>query len=886
MTHKTLLFLASFALITQTLFADDQPAAMPHQTMQAVPFTQVKIAADAPIWAQRLETNREISIPHNFAWCEKTGRFTNFAKAAGLQEGDFQGIYFNDSDVYKLLEGTAYCLQLHPDAELQKKADAVIDWIAAAQQPNGYINSYYQLREPDKKWTNTRVMHELYCGGHMAEAAVAYAQATGQTKLLDVTEKFMDHIMTVFGPEEGKRVEVPGHEEIELALVKLYQYTGKKKYFDLAEFFIDARGKQLKRTDTLQGPYSQDHKPVRQQAEPVGHAVRAMYLFAGMADVAAYTGDEDLKYALETLWNDVVNKKLYITGGVGARHEGEAFGDAFELPNKSAYCETCAGIGLAFWAHRMNLMTGEAKYADVVERALYNNILGGIGSDGKSFFYVNPLESTGHHHRQPFFDCACCPTNVVRFLPSLPGYVYAVTDVEPLIGDLDDLEEDAAEEADEEADEEEDAADEFGWMSINKTLPQKKEVYVNLFIPGTTTVDLGDSKVDVTIKTDYPWDGSIHITCRPHGEKEGITDEDIQNYLERMNKSSKEEDPLKTFTLRVRIPGWHVERGGGFSSYESDGGGGGSCGDGFFSRPEEESGAWYVSENMHARKSITIRLEMATVRMIANPHVTADRGRVAIQRGPLVYCFEQCDNEVPVDKIVLARDPEFKETFEKDLLGGVMVIKCKNADGRELTAVPYFAWDSREPGKMAVWVRQEGLTRNPYVGNTAWTDEETGEPILYRRLTDDMLTGDDSHLTFTETLTPSASFCSDKDSLEAMFGETAPKNSCDHSIPRMTFWPHKGSAEWVAVERDKRFKVSKCGVYWFDDTGRGECRIPESATLSYRAGDQWKPLDFQVGTAADTLNTVEFPEIETTGLRLNVQLKEGVSTGILQWKME
>jgi DUF1680 family protein len=572
---------------------------VPQQQFRAVPFTAVQF--DDAFWSPRLKTNREISIPHNYKWCEDTGRFTNFAKAAKLHEGNFQGIFYNDSDVYKLLEGTAYCLADHPDKALEKRADDVIAWIAAAQQPNGYLNSYYTLREPDKKWTNTHSMHELYCAGHLAEAAIAYKQATGKNTLLNVTEKFMDHVIDTFGFEQGKKVEVPGHEEIELALVKLYQLTSKQKYLDLAKFFIDVRGDAKVRTDKLFGTHQQDHMPVREQSEIVGHAVRAMYLYAGVADIAAYSGDKELIAATDRLWDDVVNKKMYITGGIGARHEGEAFGNAFELPNRSAYAETCAAIGLAFWAHRMNLLHGKAEYADVVERALYNGVLSGIGLDGKSFFYVNPLESAGNHHRQPFYSTACCPTNVVRFVPSLPGYQYVVKD---------------------------------------------NTVYVNQYIAGTATLLLQDGEVTITQKTNYPWDGKVElsITNKPHEGSKG------------------------EFKVTLRDPGWNRKRGSG--EYAST-----------------LTGTW----DDHPGESI-VKVEektpMEPKRMIANPKVVANQGRVAIQRGPLVYCFEQCDNEVSVLNIRLARDPEFKEEFRKDLLGGVMVLKCKNADGRELTAIP------------------------------------------------------------------------------------------------------------------------------------------------------------------------------------------------------
>lgn len=777
------------------------------RAFQAVPFTSVHF--NDSFWAPRLKTNREISIPHNYTWCEDTGRFTNFAKAAKLMDGKFQGIYFNDSDVYKLLEGTAYSLADHPAPELKKRADSVIDWIAAAQQPNGYLNSYYELAEPDKKWTNTRVRHELYCAGHLTEAAVAYFQATGDRKLLDVTEKFIAHIMDTFGRESGKKVEVPGHEEIELALVKLYQLTKNPKYLDLATFFIDVRGDQTVRTDTLQGPYSQDHKPVRQQEEIVGHAVRAMYLFAGVADVAGYTADKGLIKAMDTLWNDVVNKKMYITGGIGARHQGEAFGDAFELPNNSAYCETCAAIGLVFWAHRLNLMHGDPKFADVVERCIYNGVLSGIGKDGKSFFYVNPLASVGTHHRQPFYPCACCPTNVVRFVPSLPGYQYGT--------------------------------DENG-------------IIVNQYIAGDTVIEHPKfGEVQITMTTNYPWDGQWTMEV----------------------VAAKNANELQ---VRTRIPAK------GYSVVKPT-----TVGTSFVG-----TAAVLDFSNVGTDATFTGNLPMKVVRMVANPHVEADRGRVAIMRGPLVYCFEQCDNDVAVDRIILAKEPEFRYQFKPNFFGagdigdGIGVITCKNVDGRTLTAVPYFAWDTRSPGKMAVWVRQDGLTQKPDVNDTTWNT--AGEPILYRELDPSMFipAGEmgDEPLPLVERIQPSASFCANRDTIEALLAGSEPTNSNDHTIPRLTFWPHKGTAEWVEYSFDTPETLDSVSVYWFDDEPRGGgCRVPKSWNLQYRQGDKWVPVKTTdtFGTAKDGWQTVSFDKVTTDGLRMEIQLQTGFSGGILGW---
>jgi DUF1680 family protein len=603
-----------------------------HQTFRAVPFTDVHF--DDNFWSPRVKTNREISIPHNYQWCESTGRISNFAKAAKLVDGEFKGIYFNDSDVYKVLEGTAYSLADHPDPELEKQADDVIAKIAAAQQPNGYLNTYFILEPKDQnnKWTKYQ-MHELYCAGHLFEGAVAYKQVTGKDALLNVAEKFADHIIDVFITQKTSTFEVPGCEVIELALVKLYQQTGKEKYLTLSKHFIDVRGDQSKRRDKLQGIYSQDHQPIREQSEIVGHAVRAAYLYSGATDIAALTNDKSLIDAMERLWDNTVNKKMYITGGIGSRHEGESFGDNYELPNKTAYGETCAAISLVFWAHRMNLMTGDAKYADVIERVIYNGMLPGVGLDGTLFLYVNPLEadkiqSTVHdvvknnnHHRQPFFETACCPTNIIRFLPSLPGYVYAT---------------------------------------------EGNTIIVNQFVAGKATVKLPDDEVEITQETYYPWDGKVELT---------------------LNKPA---------TLKVR------------------------------------NGDKY--DTFTGQTKVVIDRKLEAKRMIANPQVVADRGRVAIQRGPVVYCFEECDNEVPVTSIRLAHNPQFMEEFRKDLLGGIVVLKCKNADGRELTAVPYYAWDNREMGAMTVWVRQQGLSESKPV--------ETGT-ALYKELKPEMLCSDE-----------------------------------------------------------------------------------------------------------------------------------------------
>ncbi len=396
--------------------------------IQTVPFTSVKI--EDQFWKNRQETSKAVTIPYCFQKCEQTGRIGNFAKAGGLMEGDFEGIYFNDSDLYKVIEGAAYSLQNHPDPQLEKYVDGIIDTIAAAQWDDGYLYTYYSLpkHQPEKRWSNIEYHHELYCAGHFYEVAVAYYRATGKRKILDMAVKNADLIDSVFGP--NKKHAAPGHEEIEIGLIKLYQVTGEKRYLKLAKFFLDERGASDR--DKLFGVYLQDDKPVTEQSEAVGHAVRAGYLYSAMADVAAITGDKKYIEAIDRIWQDVVDKKIYITGGIGSERKYEGFGKAYDLPNLTAYNETCAAIANVLWNYRMFLLHGDAKYLDVLERSLYNNVIAGVSLGGDRFFYPNPLACDGRfkfNHgsliRSPWFSTSCCPVNIARTIPSISGYIYA-----------------------------------------------------------------------------------------------------------------------------------------------------------------------------------------------------------------------------------------------------------------------------------------------------------------------------------------------------------------------------------------------------------------------------------------------------------------------------
>ena len=599
--------------------------AQSQQGWQGVPFTQVKIHDE--LWKQRLEVCKQVTLRTCLDKCESTGRISNFAKAAGLMEGEFEGIYFNDSDVYKVLEGAAYLLMADRDPELEAEIDRIIGLIAAAQEPDGYLTTYYTLEAPDQKWTDME-KHEMYNGGHLIEAAVAYHAATGKRTLLDVACKLADHYDSLFGP--GKRHWVEGHEEIELALIKLYHATGEERYWKLALWLLEERGHghghgAIWDREEWGPAYCQDDVPVRDIEKVTGHAVRAMYLYTAMADVVLASGDRTYEDALRKVWGHTVERNMYITGGIGPSRHNEGFTHDYDLPNESAYCETCASIAMVFWNHRMSLLFGEAKYADVVERAMYNGALAGISLSGDRFFYVNPLASQGDHHRTEWFDTSCCPTNLVRFLPSVGGYNYAVNEEGPVMLQ---------------------------------------------FVAGTADLTLKDgSRILMKTITRYPWDGHVHVEVEPAREAE--------------------------FAVRLRLPGWC--RGAKLSI------------NGENVAPADwtiDRGFLVLSRRWKPGDTIDYVMEMPVQQVHARPEVEADRGRVAVQRGPLVYCLEQADNpELVYDEFAVRPGISFG-LEQRDELGGIVALT--GIDGqRQYRFVPYHLWDNREPGFMQVWLKEE-----------------------------------------------------------------------------------------------------------------------------------------------------------------------------------
>lgn len=614
-----------------------------------VPFTSVKVTDS--FWGQRLQASREVTIPLAFSKCEETGRYENFIKAAHPSDTyKVEGFSFDDTDVYKTIEGASYSLQTYPDKKLQKYIDSILVIVAGAQEPDGYLYTARTMnpKHPHnwagkERWVAVEnLSHEFYNLGHMVEGAVAHYQATGKRNFLDIAIKYADCVCREIGNEPEQKKYVPGHQIAEMALVKLYMVTGDKKYLDQAKFFLDTRG-YTSRKDA----YSQAHKPVVEQDEAVGHAVRAVYMYSGMADVAAITGDSSYIKAIDKIWDNIVSKKIYVTGGIGARHAGEAFGNNYELPNQSAYCETCAAIGNVYMNYRLFLLHGDAKYFDVLERTLYNGLISGVSLDGGSFFYPNPLSSSGKYSRKPWFGCACCPSNVSRFIPSLPGYVYAVKD---------------------------------------------DQVYVNLFLSNKAELKVDKKKIILEQETDYPWKGDIRLKIAQGNQN---------------------------FTMKLRIPGW--VRG---NVLPSD----------LYAYADNQKPVYRVSVNGQtvendvnngylsiARKwkkgdVVEVHFDMLPRIVKANPKVEADRGRVAVERGPIVYCAEWPDNRFNVHSVLLNQHPQFKVTEKPELLYGInqlttdaqalsydMAGKLVTKDV-ELTLIPYYAWAHRGEGDMEVWL--------------------------------------------------------------------------------------------------------------------------------------------------------------------------------------
>jgi len=612
----------------------------------AVPLTAVKITDK--FWAPKREINRNVTIPHIMQQNELTGRIDNFLKAAKKKSGPYQGQRYNDTDVYKIIEAASWSLATHPDPQLDKKVDDLIAIVAAAQEPDGYL---YTPRSVDpanpapgagpERWSWLHTSHELYDQGHMIEAAVAHYSATGKRNFLDVAIKSADLMAGVFGPD--KRRDVPGHEEVELALVKLYRVTGQQKYLDLAKFFLDERGQKhsVEHPQFEQGNrffmyndlgYRQDQAPVRQQTSAVGHAVRATYLYAAMTDIATMIGD-GLDKVVDALFDDVTQRKMYVTGGLGADGRTEAFGAEYALPNR-AYAETCASIGGMLWYHRLFLREEKTEAYDALERTLYNGYLSGVSLAGNRFFYQNPLVSDGRQERSAYFDVACCPANLARLMEELPGLIYAQDD---------------------------------------------KQVYVNLFIGSEANIVVNGVKVKLTQTTDYPWSGDVTLRVDPERPVE-------TSFVIRVPEWTRNPTQSALYRFAQAAPDAPALTVGGKSV------------------PLQPDAVTAIVDGKWRKGDvIALKFPMPVRRVLANDKVTENTGKAAIQRGPILYALEAIDNGGSVNDLKIPLETSLSAAFKADMLNGVDVITGKVGD-RTVTAIPYYAWNNRGKGEMAVWV--------------------------------------------------------------------------------------------------------------------------------------------------------------------------------------
>ncbi len=799
-----------FCGLLVALFAFTYPvSAMQDYPIQPVSFTDVTIIGE--FWADRIETNRSVTIPTSFQKCEESGRMDNFERAARVLKGDesltdrqVRGLSFDDTDPYKVLEGASFGLSVKSEPEMDKYLDDLIALIASAQEADGYLYTARTINPEQphewagsKRWQNVkRLSHELYNMGHLYEAAAAHYLATGKKTLLNIAIKNANLLCNTFGP--GKNLDAPGHQIIEMGLVKLYRVTGEKKYLDLAKFFLDTRGPG-------DGEYSQAHKKVVDQDEAVGHAVRATYMYSGMADVAAITGNTSYLNAIDKIWENIVNKKMYVTGGIGATGSGEAFGRNYELPNMTAYCETCAAIGHVYLNQRLFLLHGQAKYIDVMERILYNGLISGVSLDGQTFFYPNPLESIGQHSRSPWFGCACCPGNIARFIASVPGYMYAI---------------------------------------------REDNLYLNLFAAGNATVTVNGNKVEIVQETDYPWKGNIKLTIKP-------------------------ETGTVPFNFHVRIPGWARNEcvPGDLYSFLHE------CSE----CPEVKLNGRIVPDNLidgyisitrswKNGDTVELELPMPVRRVVANRKVEADQGMVAVQRGPIMYCAEWPDNpDGHVRNLILSDEQELVAQWREDfiahrnmmLISGEADAANKDEAGevvktkQQLLLIPYYAWAHRGRGEMAVWLAYRDEAVRPLPGPTIASKSK---------------------------LSASAG----KGSLKVIVDQADPKNSSDQSMGIYHWWPDNNCTKWIMMEFEKPATVSGTEVYWFDDRPHGGCRVPVSWRLLYRDGDTWRQVKDGngYGVERNIYNQTAFEAVATDALKIELQLSERFSGGILEWRVD
>lgn len=783
--------------------------------LNPVPIQQVAIQDD--FWSPKIKIWREVTIPDCFAKFEKDGAFNNFDRVRDGKTGEHAGPSFFDGLIYEMIRGSADFLAAARDPELEKQLDGYIERIvaASAKDPDGYLNTWTQLTAPEKRWGlnggNEVEQHDVYNSGALVEAGIHYYRATGKTPLLGAAVKFANYMADIMGPTPKKNI-VPGHSLPEEALVELYRLfyeqpelksqmpvpVDEQRYLTLAEFWIENRGNHEggRSFGRFDGPYAQDHKPVLQQETIEGHAVRATLLCTGLIAAAMADGREDYLCAGQRLWENMVHRRMYITGGLGAVAGHEGFGPDYALPN-NGYLETCAGIGAGFFHRNINLASGEARYADELERTLYNAVLPGVSLQGNTYFYENPLEAGPQRTRWPWHGCPCCPPMFLKIMGALPGYIYA-------------LDADA--------------------------------VYINLYIGSQADFTVKGSRVTFRQTTRYPWDGTITCSVTP--------------------------EQTVAFGLCLRLPAWcsnpQIRVNGEI-----------------LETIEKVRDYARIQRQWQRGDVVELLLPMPVQRIKAHPKVEADIGRVALQRGPIVYCLESADNNGAVRNLVIPPDSPLTAIYRPDLLDGVTIIQgparalydsewpdqlylqstdVPGAAETVFTAIPYFANTNREPGEMLVWAAETAVTATPL-------------PIP----------------TIASRAKPSASHCFTSDTIFGLNDRIEPTASDDLKIPRFTWWDHRGTEEWVQYDFNSVTTVSAVEVYWWDERRiHAHCRVPQSWRVLYQSGDTWKTVNdaSPYGTDMDRYNRVSFTPVETTAMRLEVQLQPDWSGGILEWNVE
>lgn len=786
------------SLLTVVLCINAGFAQQKDYPISPIPFSKVKIQDE--FWSKKIKTNHDVTIPIAYDQSQQTGRIDNFRIAASLQEGEFCTEYpFDDTDIYKIIEAMSYSIQTYPDKKMEVQMDYLIDLIAKAQEPDGYIYTTRTIGKNTHPWAGAarwelvhELSHELYNLGHMFEAATAHYTATGKRSFLDIAIKAADLIDREFGP--GKREDYPGHQEVEMGLVKLYRATNDEKYLNLAKFFLDIRGRE-----GIGNPkkYDQSHLPVTEQTEAVGHAVRGSYMWTSMADIAAITGDPSYMNAIDKIWHDIVDTKYYINGGIGATGSGEAFGEAYELPNMSAYCETCAGVGAVKWNHRMFLMTGDSKYIDVLERTLYNNIIDGVSLSGDKFFYPNPLASFGQHERSAWFGCACCPPNVARTLPSMPGYIYA---------------------------------------------QDEDDIFVNMYISSTSDFINGSDQLTITQKSGFPYEGDVNIKFS--GKAKANLKLRIPGYVQNRPVPSD----LYTYESTGR-PAFDIVLNGKKMTYEID-----------------EKGYVNINRNWKTGDEISIDFPMEVQVVKSHPNVKENTGKIAVERGPMLYTAEWADNpEGKVLSLIVDTEAGFK-TKKTNMLGGTYLIEgsakrvsnqldgsITTTESQKLTLIPYHLWNNRGPGEMSVWMATDVKSASPEPA-----------PTIARR----------------SKVTASI----ETKAIIAVTDQQLPSNSNDHSLTYLHWWPKKDTQEWVQFDFDKSEEVSKVKVYWFDDGPNGGCRIPAAWKVQYQQNGEWKDVEntTEYSITKSDWDSVTFKPVQTGKLRVVIDLPKEFATGLYE----